>query len=78
MRYINFCSWAVAVAGAHAVGAACSLASALVVAGASVCAISVHELVDHALFCGRHFVILAVGRAHAHTILAGSVALAVE
>ena len=73
--FINFYSWAVAVAVAHAVGAACSIASALVVAGASVRAINVHELIDHALICRN--VILAVGVAHALAVLANSVALAV-
>ena len=71
--FINFYSWAVAVAVAHAVGAACSIASALVVAGASARAINVHELIDHA--CSN--VILAVGVAHALAVLAHSVALAV-
>ena len=79
MIYINFCSWAVAVAGAHAVGAASSLASALVVAGAGVRAIPVCELINFAFFRRSHLVVRAVGCALALAVrVAVPVALAVE
>ena len=47
--YCNLCSLVAAVSIAHAVGAALSIAHALAAVGASMCAVSVKELIDLAL-----------------------------